>query len=142
MPEKFDLIVRAVMLKEDKILLCRKKIEDYYFFPGGHVEFAEKAEAAVARELAEETNIRPSDVTYIGTVENLIAESGEKIHEINLVFEAETPEKEIKSTEEHLDFHWIKIGKMHEEKILPIVLKERVIRWIEDRQCFWGSQNL
>ncbi len=141
MPEKFDLIARAVILDKDKILLCRKKEEDYYFFPGGHVEFSERAELAIARELLEEIDVSPSRVNYIGTVENLITEAEEKIHEINLVFEAEILEKEIKLTEEHLDFYWIELSKLEKEKILPVVLKESVIKWVADRQRFWGSKN-
>ncbi|MBU1102696.1 NUDIX domain-containing protein [Patescibacteria group bacterium] len=142
MPEKFDLIVRAVILDKDKILLCRKKEEDYYFFPGGHIEFAEKAELAIARELLEEIGTQPGKVNYIGTVENLILEADKKIHEINLVFEAKILEKEIKSAEDHLNFYWIEVAKLKQEKILPGALKEGVIKWIKDRRCFWGSQNL
>ncbi len=141
MPEKFDLIARAVLLNKNKILLCRKKDEDYYFFPGGHVEFLEKAELAIARELLEEIDVSPSRLKYIGTVENLIAEE-RKIHEINLVFEVEIPEKEIKLTEDHISLFWIEIARLQEEKILPVALKDNVIKWIVDRQCFWGSQNL
>jgi len=142
MPKKFTLLVRAVILNRDKILLCQRKGEDYYFFLGGHVEFAERAESTLARELNEEIGVLPNRINYIGTVENLFEENDKKYHEINLVFQAEIQEKEIKPMEDDLNFYWVEIADIKEKKILPIALKERVIKWIADRQCFWGSQNL
>jgi len=140
--DKISLVVRAVILDENKILLCRKKEEDFYFFPGGNVEFGEKAETALVRELKEEMGVLPTEIDYIGTVENFIEENNKKYHEINLVFEAKMKEKTIESLEDHIGFYWIEVERMKEEKILPTIFKKNVIRWLSDKRCFWGSQDL
>ena len=53
---KFELCVRGIIEKDGKILVCKRKDKDYYFFPGGHIEFGERAKQALIRELNEEYN--------------------------------------------------------------------------------------
>ncbi len=50
----FEVCVRGVIIRRGKILVCRHKEKKYYFFPGGHIDFGETAEAALLRELKEE----------------------------------------------------------------------------------------
>ncbi|MDD3607942.1 MAG: NUDIX domain-containing protein, partial [Candidatus Moranbacteria bacterium] len=55
--ENFEICSRAIIIKNRKILLPKPKDENWYFFPGGHVEFGEKAEDALRRELKEELDV-------------------------------------------------------------------------------------
>lgn len=41
--KKVEVLVRAIIQIQGKILVCRKIGKDYYFFPGGHVDFGESA---------------------------------------------------------------------------------------------------
>jgi len=41
-----EILVRAVIQIKGKILVCKKVGRDYYFFPGGHLEFGENAKEA------------------------------------------------------------------------------------------------
>ena len=45
-----EVCARAVIKESEGILVCRKKGADYYFFPGGHVEYGEKSLDALARD--------------------------------------------------------------------------------------------
>ncbi len=45
----------AVIVQDDKILMCKNKIDDYYYSVGGGVHHGEKVEDAVIREVFEET---------------------------------------------------------------------------------------
>ena len=52
MPKNIEILVRAVIQNKGKILVCQKigkesRGKDYYFFPGGHMEFAEGASEAL-----------------------------------------------------------------------------------------------
>ena len=51
---------RAIIIKDNKILLMhrRKKGEEYWVFPGGHVDDGESAEEAMKREIWEELSLR------------------------------------------------------------------------------------
>ena len=54
------LTVDAIITKNDKILLIkrrRKPFKDFWALPGGFVNYGEKVEDAVIREVLEETNL-------------------------------------------------------------------------------------
>ena len=46
---------RAIVFKNDKVLLVYSKKYNYYKFPGGGIENGEKPEDALIREVREET---------------------------------------------------------------------------------------
>lgn len=96
MKNKFHHIVRAVMIK-DKKLLVAEYIGHHYFLPGGHVEVGESAENALIRELREELGVNCSIKNFLGVIENKWEEREVFHHEINHIFE-------IDSQELHTDF--------------------------------------
>ena len=138
---KFELCVRAIIQDDDRILVCKRKDKDYYFFPGGHIEFGETAEQALIRELNEELNILVKKVSFIGVGENIFIQDNEKHHEINLVFEVLADEVEDKSKEDHIDFFFFDKEKFAKEEVLPVSLKETIIKWRKDNKIFWISIN-
>lgn len=139
--QNIDTIVRAVILDEGKILLCKKKEGDYYFLPGGHVEFGETAEQALARELKEELDIDTDKIEYIGTIENIFSENEQRRHEINLIFFVEPKNHSSISKENHIDFFWTDTDRLAGEYIEPVVLKTAILEWLKDKKQFWGSEK-
>ncbi|OGZ33539.1 MAG: hypothetical protein A2Y98_01230 [Candidatus Portnoybacteria bacterium RBG_19FT_COMBO_36_7] len=134
-------VVRGIILKEDKILLCKLKGADYYFFPGGRIEFGETAQQALERELKEELELSAEKFEYIGTIENFFSEKGNKYHEINLVFHVEAENATDKTPEDHLEFFWKDINKLVGENIEPTALKNTFLKWLKDKKLFWGSEK-
>jgi len=66
--------------KEGKVLLGQRKgshAVGCWGFPGGHLEFGESVEECAARELLEETGLRPQSLRLGPWVENIM-ENGEK----------------------------------------------------------------
>ncbi len=137
---KIEVIARAIILTNGKFLLCREKGKDYYFFPGGHINFKETAESALIRELKEELNISINKLSFIGIVENIYEKDNETHHEINLVFEVLVDEAQDKSKENHIDFFFKSKKELIKEKVLPVVLTKAVLKWLNDKKTFWVSQ--
>lgn len=74
--------VSAVVLKQDAVLMARRTtppFQDLWSFPGGHVEPGESLEAAVRRELAEETGLAVGDLVRLGSFAPLGAQSDMRI---------------------------------------------------------------
>lgn len=137
----FEVCARVVIIYDGKLLVCKNKSKNYYFFPGGHIEFGEKAEQALKRELKEELGINVSRFLYIGTVENIFGEDGVRHHEINLVFQADIKKISLSSKEDHIGFDFIKIKNLKREKIYPLALKNSLAKWLKDKKTFWASQR-
>lgn len=136
-----EIITRAVILDRGKILICKNKRNDYYFLPGGHVEFGETAQQALGRELKEELNIEADTIEYIGTVENMFSENGNRHHEINLVFAVKPQNHSSASIENHIEFFWIGTNKLAGENVEPIALKNAVLKWLINKKLFWESER-
>lgn len=62
--------VRAVIVKDGKVLLMHSQKYDYYKFPGGGIEKGETPEAALIREVAEEAGCKviPASIREFGEV--------------------------------------------------------------------------
>jgi 8-oxo-dGTP diphosphatase len=74
--------VSAVVLKRDSVLMARRTtppFKDLWSFPGGHVEPGESLEAALRRELAEETGLAVGDLVRLGSFAPLGAQSDMRI---------------------------------------------------------------
>ena len=141
MKKNFELIVRAVISKNNKILVCEniRKKDDYYYFPGGHIEFGEPAQIALARELKEELDLSVKNMKFIGAIENVFKQNKKVHHEINLVFNVTADKTKDTSCEDHLGFLFLDKKKFSKENILPKALKESVLKWQKDKKIFFGK---
>lgn len=54
---------------------------------GGHVEFGERGEETIRREMQEELGCDVSDIKFLSVIENLFTYNGKQGHEIILVYE-------------------------------------------------------
>ena len=138
--KEIDILVRAIIQDKGKILLCKKKRKNYYFFPGGHVEFGESAKKALAREIKEELGLKIKKSSFIGGSEYLFTEDGKKYHEINLTFEVKVDKIKLKSREDHIEFFLKTKKELSKERVLPKVLTRAVLKWLEDKNPFWASE--
>jgi len=140
MEKFFEVCARAFIIKDGKILLCRRKEADYFFFPGGHIDFGEKAEETLKREMQEEIGMDISKLEFIGTNENYFAQNGDVHHEFNLVFSGEIPAGEVVAKEDYLTFEWKDLASIQSEKLYPEALHQELIKWLENKKVFWTSQ--
>jgi 8-oxo-dGTP pyrophosphatase MutT (NUDIX family) len=81
----------CVFRKDDRILVAEGydpvKKQTFYRPLGGAIEFGERSEDTVRRELMEEIGAEVGEAWYLGTLENIFVFNGEPGHEIVMVYD-------------------------------------------------------
>ena len=81
----------CVFRRGDKIFVARgydsQKDEIFYRPIGGRIEFGERGQETVIREVKEEINAEVIDVTFLGALENIFQYEGHPGHEIALIYQ-------------------------------------------------------
>lgn len=137
--DTIHVLARAVIIQENHILVCHTQdlAHNFYFLPGGHVEYEENAEAAVLRELKEEGNISGTIKRFLGCLE-FSFEPGQNSkchnHEYNLYFEVMVEpfylHKEIPQLEPHIKLAWVPLEKVAMLDFRPEPLKAILPSWL------------
>jgi len=91
MKNKIRPLAICVFRNNDRILVAEGydpiKKQLFYRPLGGGIEFGEKSEDTVRRELMEEIRAEVGDVWYLGTLENIFVFNGTPGHEIVQVYD-------------------------------------------------------
>lgn len=138
--KQIELLVRAIIKTKGKILVCKRKGKDYYFLPGGHIEYGESARYALKRELQEELGIEVLELNFIGALEHTFTEDRKHHHEINIAFDVKTDKIETESKESHLQFFLLTPKQFRQETILPASIKKSLLQWFRDKEIFWRGE--
>jgi 8-oxo-dGTP pyrophosphatase MutT (NUDIX family) len=98
-PDKIRVIAICVFRNGNKILVAEGydtiKQQIFYRPLGGTVEFGERSDLTVSREIKEEINAEVTDLRYLGTLENIFVFEGEKGHELVQVFDGRFVEESL-----------------------------------------------
>jgi ADP-ribose pyrophosphatase YjhB (NUDIX family) len=142
-PQFIRPIVICIFSYHGKILVCEGidsvKNEIFYRPAGGMIEFQEKAEDALRREIEEETGEEITNIKYLAAVENIFTYEGKPGHEIILVYDAEFVNKDmykkdvIEITELNCGWskaYWKSLGEFGEGKLK--LYPDRLMRIIYD----------
>jgi len=83
--------------------------KDYWDFPKGHIEKGEKIEETVKREVFEETNLKDIEILpgFKETISYYFKFQRKNILKFVTFFLAETKEKEVKISSEHIGYEWL-----------------------------------
>ena len=94
---------------EGKIFLMKShKWKNKYVIPGGHIELGESIEAALKREIKEETGLRIFDINFICIQEFVFDNTfWERKHFIFLDYACRTKSKKVTLNSEGQDLIWV-----------------------------------
>ena len=140
-----EILVRGVCIKKGHLLVCQSKGAANTYLPGGHVEWNERAEVALQREIDEELGVKTGVKEFLGAVEHTFIQKKERHCEINLVFamvvSSLSPDTTPESCEDWIRFKWIplsELGRMHLE---PRPLRKLIDGWKTGKSDVlrWGT---
>jgi 8-oxo-dGTP pyrophosphatase MutT (NUDIX family) len=89
-------IVICVFRDGDRMLVAEYRdpwhAGPYYRPLGGGIEFGERIQECIVREIREEIGAEILDLQYLGVVENIYSEGGKPQHQLVFVYEARFPD--------------------------------------------------
>nr|WP_225953383.1 NUDIX domain-containing protein [Kibdelosporangium phytohabitans] len=118
------MIARAVIRRDNRVLLARERSARWFFLPGGHVEPGERVEVALLRELDEELGTGATIERFLALVEYGYVSDGVAHHEVNVVFEVGIADPDPVGQEEHIEFHWLPLDRLADADVRPHPVKD------------------
>ena len=142
--EQFKFRVAGIIEHNNKILVTKMRNNNFYCFPGGHVELLEDTKSAAKRELREELyfNFKLKKLLYIH--ENFFKHNNKDFHELCFYFKGCPSNKNLKTEDliwEEIDngeklyhnFKWVDLNDISNYDIRP---KEVVNSFIKNKNKF------
>ncbi|WP_425361927.1 NUDIX domain-containing protein [Candidatus Tisiphia endosymbiont of Mystacides longicornis] len=132
---KIHAIAWAYIRDEDSVLVADNGKN--LFLPGGHIKYQEPIHTALSRELREEIGLINFELgNFVGMIENIWDYNGKVVHEHCIIFKVISKDlsinREVKSKEDHLKFHWVKFNELINLNFLPDGLHNLLSRYEED----------
>ncbi|WP_050348517.1 NUDIX hydrolase [Arsenicicoccus sp. oral taxon 190] len=121
-PEKFDVVVSAVVRSGPRVLLTRLTDHDYWFLPGGPVQLGESAKDALHRDILDELGLEANVADLVAVVENAFVLDGVAHHEINLAFEVRVDRARSDALVPGMEFRWFDAEALYDVDIRPASL--------------------
>jgi len=130
-------IVRCIIIKGDGIVLCRNKIWNHYFLPGGGLEIGETMNQAIIRELGEEMGLKENQI-HIHDDSFLAYENegmirGEWHYAIDLVKYVDIDADTVESIEDKIGFDVVKLSDLPSLE-LPLY-PEKIRNYLIEKFC-------
>ncbi|MEZ6235459.1 MAG: NUDIX domain-containing protein [Phycisphaerales bacterium] len=142
MGQHIEVIARALIEHQGRVLLCRSVEHGYAYLPGGHVEFGESASQAVVRELEEEAGV-PVQVAELALFhECRFIQRGKPRHELTILFHVKLDDSStsVQSREPHIAFDWVALSDLHAVDVRPA----GIIEWLDQqpsKRAAWLSTD-
>jgi ADP-ribose pyrophosphatase YjhB (NUDIX family) len=142
----FSYRVAGVAIYDNKVLVHRNVIDDFWSLPGGRCEFLEISKDTLSREMKEEIGVEIKIIRPLYFVENFFNFKGKDYHEISIFYLMEFPpdskiillndtfrglEKKLEfegdlfyGKELELIFKWVTIDQIEELRLYPLFLRK------------------
>lgn len=137
------LLARAVIRKNEHVLVVQAEGQSHTFLPGGHHEAGEGMESCLQRELDEELGVRATVERYLGAVEHDWTRNGQRQYEVNHCFEVAAPsltlEKRPLPQEDYLTFAWVPVDALDDVSLQPPPLRSLLAGQSDPSESWWAS---
>jgi|SRR5271154_1707061 len=131
---QFDFRASGIAIHRGHVLLVRIEQYPFWFLPGGHVEMGELADAAMIREMREESGLDVKIDRLVWVVENFFTHDGQRHQELGFYYLVTPPAgaaqldlgKEFYGKEENgtpLIFRWHRLDALANLNVFPSFLK-------------------
>ena len=126
------LTVDGAVLKDNKVLLIKRKYDPFkgkWALPGGFVEYGEKVEDAVIREIYEETGLK----TNINKIFGIYSDPNRdpRGHTISIVFLLNIIEGELKGNDDASDAKFFKLEELPHLSFDHDIILNDILRSLE-----------
>ncbi len=137
------LLARAVIRRNDHVLVVRADGQSHTFLPGGHVEDGEGLEGCLRRELKEELGVEAAVGAYRGAVEHRWQRNGDPQYELNHCFSVEAPalpsDTAPRAQEGYLSFEWVAADALGDVSLQPVPLRTLLSGEPTPEAPWWAS---
>lgn len=132
---KFNYRVGAIIIHNNKLLMCKSHTANYYYSVGGRVRLNESAEEAVIREVYEEIGIHMEIERLAYINESFFVEEGakERFHELSFFFfmkdmdELDTISLSFIEDGVKEELYWIPLEELKSTYLYPEFFKEKLL---------------
>ena len=131
----------AIITNNNKILLQKRKQDEFWALPGGKIAVLEKGKETVKRELFEEMGVDVEVSELLDVEENFFSFKGKEFHEFIFMYLTSLNNnmrlekiKEFNGVEEkkNLVFKWFDKDDITENNIRPAFLNEKLIKMMDE----------
>jgi nucleoside triphosphatase len=110
--DKYPKVVVGALISNSAgeiLLIKQSKWKETFSIPGGHVEWGEKLEEAITREVDEETGLKVTDLQQFNVSEYVLGdENAAEKHYIFIDFVCKTDNNNVTLGEEASEYCWVK----------------------------------
>jgi ADP-ribose pyrophosphatase YjhB (NUDIX family) len=136
----FNKTVRAVIVDGSHLLLCREKGSRWHFLPGWRVDYREKIEKALAKNVEQNFMAKIEHIKYIGATSTSYQIDRYKTRQdFDLIYLVRLPEHIDISENGEIEFVWHPVDEIRKQNIAPRILKDKLAKWFQDQEFFWAS---
>ena len=114
----YRVAVKAIIIKDDMVLLVQDNRDTAWTFPGGGVDYGETAKAAMKRELVEEIGITHDDIISMEAhPQTIIGHIKSGVPRCNMhFFVTVNPAAKLSPTQEVQKLAWVNINQLQNEE--------------------------
>ncbi len=143
-----DIVVRKSGDSRELLIERRRRdpFKGRYSLPGGHVDYGEKVEQAVLRELREECNVKARLVTILGVYSD--PKRDPRGQRVTIVFVGDYTGGKVKAGDDAGSAKWLKLNKLLKMKNVMAFDHHRILKdynkWLKGFQShdtYWSSKT-